>query len=114
MWIVQLAVRRPYTFVVMALLILILGGLSVLSTPTDILPEIDIPVVSVIWTYNGMAAEEMEKRITTYSEFSISSTVNDVKTIESQTLNGVSVIKVYFHPTVKIDTAIAQVTAVSQ
>jgi len=114
MWIVQLALRRPYTFVVMAILIVLLGGLSVLKTPTDILPEIDIPVVSVIWSYSGMAADEMEKRITTFSEFAISSTVNDVKNIESQTLNGVGVIRVYFHPNVKIDTAIAQITASAQ
>src|SRR5262245_52423059 len=113
MWIVQLALRRPYTFVVMALLIVILGALSIASAPIDILPEIDIPVVSVIWTYNGMATEDVEKRITSYSEFAISSNVNDVKNIESQSLNGVSVIKVYFHPTVKIEAALAQVTAVS-
>jgi multidrug efflux pump subunit AcrB len=113
MWIVKLALRQPYTFVVVALLILILGVVSIRNTPTDIFPVIDIPVISVIWTYNGLSTPEMESRIALYSEFSISAAVNDVKDIESQTLNGVSVIKIFFHPTVSIDTAMAQLTAVS-
>ena len=113
MWIVKLALRRPYTFVVAALLILLLGIVSIRNTPTDIFPVIDIPVISVIWTYNGLSTPEMESRIALYSEFSISAAVNDVKDIESQTLSGVSVIKIFFHPTVSIDTAMAQLTAVS-
>ncbi len=113
MWIVKLALRQPYTFVVAALLILLLGLVSIRKTPTDIFPVIDIPVISVIWTYNGLSTPEMESRIALYSEFSISAAVNDVKDIESQTLNGVSVIKIFFHPTVSIDTAMAQLTAVS-
>jgi multidrug efflux pump subunit AcrB len=113
MWIVKLALRQPYTFVVVALLILLLGVVSIRKTPTDIFPVIDIPVISVIWTYNGLSTPEMESRIALYSEFSISAAVNDVKDIESQTINGVSVIKIFFHPTVSIDTAMAQLTAVS-
>jgi multidrug efflux pump subunit AcrB len=113
MWIVKLALRQPYTFVVIALLILLLGVVAIRKTPTDIFPVIDIPVISVIWTYNGLSTPEMESRIALYSEFSISAAVNDVKDIESQTLNGVSVIKIFFHPTVSIDTAMAQLTAVS-
>jgi CzcA family heavy metal efflux pump len=114
MWIVKLALRRPYTFVVMALGILIIGVAAIRKTPTDIFPEIDIPVVSVIWTYNGLPADDMAKRITTYSEFTLSSVVSDVKDIQSHSLNGVTVIKVFFHPGVKIDAAIAQITAISQ
>src|SRR5262245_56321863 len=108
MWIVKLALRRPYTFVVAALLILLLGIVSIRNTPTDIFPVIDIPVISVIWTYNGLSTPEMESRIALYSEFSISAAVNDVKDIESQTLSGVSVIKIFFHPTVSIDTEMEQ------
>src|SRR3954451_5023431 len=114
MWIVQLALRRPYTFVVMALLILVLGVTSVTQMRTDIFPEIDIPVISVIWTYKGMDAEEFEKRITTFSEYATSSNVNDIRKIESQTLNGVAVVKVYFHPGVDVGVAMSQVTSVSQ
>ena len=114
MWIVQLALRRPHTFIVMAVLIVFLGGVSIRRTPTDIFPEIGIPVVSVIWEYGGMSTKEMESRITTYSEYTISSTVNDVKSIQSQTLNGISVIKIFFHPNVNIASAVAQVTAISQ
>src|SRR5437867_3459694 len=114
MWIVRLALRRPYTFVVMALLILLLGVLSIATTPTDIFPEIDIPVVSLIWDYQGLATAEMANQITTFSEYTLSSAVNDVRNIESQTLNGISVIRVYFQPNVQIDAAVAQITAVSQ
>ncbi len=113
MWIVRLALDRPYTFVVAAILILLLGVFSIASMPTDIFPVIDIPVVSIIWTYQGLPTPEMEKRITTFSEF-VLALVNDVKSIESQTLNGVSVVKIYFHPTVRIDAAMAQVTAAVQ
>lgn len=114
MWLVRLALNRPYTFVVMAILIVLLAGVSIWQTPTDIFPEIDIPVVSIIWTYKGMAPEEIERRITTYSENSTGGNVNDVRRIESQTLNGVSIIKIYFHPNVNIGVAMAQVSALSQ
>jgi CzcA family heavy metal efflux pump len=114
MWIVRLALNRPYTFVVLALLIVILGFAMIQQTPTDIFPDIDIPVVSVIWNYRGLSTKDMESQMTIFSEYSISSVVSDIKNIESQTLPGVAVIKIYFHPTVKIDAAISQVTAVSQ
>jgi len=111
---VKLALRRPYTFVVMSLLVLILGGITIRETPKDIFPNIDIPVVSVVWTYSGLSTQDMEKQITTFSEFSTSFAVNNIKNIESQTLNGVAVVKVYFHPGVDVASAVAQVTAVSQ
>jgi multidrug efflux pump subunit AcrB len=114
MWIVRLALRRPYTFVVMGLLIVLLGGLAIATMPTDIFPEIEIPVVSVIWNYDGLTTEEMAARITTFSEYTISSAVSDVRTIESQTYPGVGVIKIYFQPNVDVEAALAQVTAVSQ
>jgi multidrug efflux pump subunit AcrB len=100
--------------VVLALLIVILGFAMMHLTPTDIFPNIDIPVVSVIWNYKGLSTRDMETQMTIFSEYVISSVVSDIKNIESQTLNGVAVVKIYFHPTVKIDAAIAQVTAVSQ
>src|SRR3954462_14055820 len=114
MWIVNLALRRPYTFVVMALLILVLGGLSAAWMRTDIFPEIDIPVINIIWTYKGMDAEEFERRITTFSEYAITSNVNDIRKVESQTVNGVAVIKIYFHPGTDVGVAMSQVTSVSQ
>src|SRR5450432_1341966 len=114
MWIVRLALRRPYTFVVFALLILILGPLSILNTPTDIFPEIDIPVVTMIWNYSGLSPQEMAGRIVTLSERSLTTTVNDIDHIESQSLSGIAVIKIYFKPKVNIGNAVAQVTAVAQ
>jgi multidrug efflux pump subunit AcrB len=114
MWIVRLALSRPYTFVVMAILIVLLASVAIWQTPTDIFPEIDIPVVSVIWTYKGMAPEEVERRITTYTENSIGGNVNDIRRIESQTLNGVAILKIYFHPNVNVGVAMAQVTAQMQ
>ncbi len=114
MWIVRLALRRTYTFVVMALLILILGSLAIYNTPTDIFPSIDIPVVSVIWSYTGLSAEEMSSRIVVGYERGLTATVNDIEHIESQSLNGLGVVKIYFHPNVRIDMAVAQVTALSQ
>ncbi len=114
MWIVRLALRRPYTFIVAALLIIVFGVISLRQTPTDIFPNVDIPVVSVVWTYNGLATPDMEKQITTFSEFATSFAVNDIKNIESQTLNGVSVVKIYFHEGVDVAAAVAQVTSVSQ
>src|SRR3954469_12804736 len=114
MWIVRLALRRPYTFIVMALLIVMLGIASIRKTPTDIFPNIDIPVVSVVWTYSELSTEEMERQITTFSEFSTSFAGSNIKRIESQTLNGVAVIKIYFQPDVDIASATAQVTGVAQ
>jgi multidrug efflux pump subunit AcrB len=113
MWVVKLALNRPYTFIVLSVLILLLGITAIVSTPTDIFPKIDIPVVSVIWTYDGLPTSDMEKRVTTFSEF-VMALVNDVKSIESQTLSGVSVIKIYFQPQVRIDAAMAQVTSAVQ
>jgi multidrug efflux pump subunit AcrB len=114
MWIVRLALRRPYTFVVFALLILILGVFSILSMPTDIFPNIDIPVITVVWGYNGLSAQEMSTRIIYNSERSMTTTVNDIDHIESQSLNGIGIIKIFFHPHVNIGAAIAQVTAIAQ
>jgi multidrug efflux pump subunit AcrB len=114
MWIVQLALRRPYTFIVGALLVVLFGVLSALRMPTDILPELDIPVVSVIWSYNGLPPEEMERRFGTPYERAVTTTVNDVEHIESQSLAGVTVIKVFFQPGARIESAVAQLAAVSQ
>ena len=114
MWIVRLALRRPYTFVVMAVLIAILGGVAVSSMPVDIFPYIDIPVVSVVWIYNGLSPEEMEKRVVTIFERGLTTTVNDVEHIESQTYNGISVVRVFFQPKAKIEMALAQVAAMTQ
>jgi CzcA family heavy metal efflux pump len=108
MWIVRLALRRPYTFVVMAVLIALLGGVTIKTTPVDIFPVIDIPVVSVIWTYSGISPEEMERRIVTVAERSYTTTVNDIEHMESQSLNGVSVTRIYFQPEAKVEMAIAQ------
>jgi CzcA family heavy metal efflux pump len=114
MWIVRIALRLPYTFVVGALLILILGVVTINRMTTDIFPEINIPVVSVIWSYNGVSPDEMEKRIVTVSERAFTTTVNDIEHMESQSMKGVSVIKVYFQPGAKIEAAVAQLTATSQ
>jgi CzcA family heavy metal efflux pump len=113
MWIVRLALRRPYTFAVFALLILILGVFSILSMPTDIFPNIDIPVATVAWSYTGLSAQEMANRITYPSERALTTTVNDIDHIESQTLNGVGLIKVFFKPSVNIGVAMAQISSVS-
>jgi multidrug efflux pump subunit AcrB len=114
MWIVRLALRRPYTFAVFALLLLIIGAFSIETMPTDIFPNINIPVVSVVWQYAGLSAEEMSNRIIANSERGITTTVNDIEHIESQSLNGIGVIKIYFQPRVSVAQAVAQVTAVSQ
>lgn len=110
MWIVRLALNKPYTFIVTAILIVILGCSSIATTPTDIFPNIDIPQVTVIWSYSGLPAKEMEQRITTFSEF-VMAVVNDVKSIDSQTTNGAAVIKISFQPQVRIDAAMSQVGA---
>ena len=114
MWLVRLALQRPYTFVVMAILIVLLAGVSIWQTPTDIFPEIDIPIVTIIWTYRGMDPAEIEKRITIFSENSTGGNVSNIRRIESQTVNGVALIKVYFHPGASVDAAMAQVTAMCQ
>ncbi|MGD0127191.1 MAG: efflux RND transporter permease subunit [Terriglobia bacterium] len=114
MWIVRLALRRPYTFVVMSILIAILGVVSILTMPTDIFPNIDIPVVSVIWSYSGVSPDDMEKRIVTICERSMTTIVNDIEHIESQSYYGLSVIKVYLQPKAKPEMAIAQITSLTQ
>jgi len=114
MWIVALALRRPYTFVVMALLIIILTPITILRTPVDIFPEINIPVVSVVWNYTGLSPQEMADRIVTNSERGFTVTVNDIEHQESQSLNGIAVIKIFFRPSVNIAMAVTQVTAISQ
>src|SRR5450631_2766477 len=114
MWLVRIALRRPYTFVVMSMLIVILGVVTILRMPTDIFPYIDIPVVSVIWNYGGLSPEEMEKRIVTVFERTLTTTVNDIEHMESTSYNGASVTRVYFQPNVSIDMAVAQITASSQ
>jgi multidrug efflux pump subunit AcrB len=114
MWIVRLALRRPYTFIVMSLLILILGVVSIFRTPVDIFPVVDIPVVSVIWTFTGMGPQEMTDRITTNSERAFTTTVNDIEHMESSSMNGVSVTKIFFQPGANIPAAVAQITASAQ
>ncbi|HVI10333.1 MAG TPA: efflux RND transporter permease subunit [Candidatus Binatia bacterium] len=114
MWIVALALRRPYTFVVMAIVIIILFGVTVVRTPVDIFPSIDIPVVSVVWFYTGMSPQDMADRIVANSERSITTTVNDIEHMESQSVYGLGVIKVYFRPGTNIQGAIAQITAIGQ
>ena len=114
MWIVKIALERPLTFIVLALLLLILGPLAILNTPTDIFPNIDIPVVSVVWQYTGLPADDMNNRIVTGFERSLTTTVNDVEHTETQSLNGVGLVKVFFQPNVKIDMAVAQITSISQ
>jgi len=114
MWIVRLALRRPYTFAVFAFLILILGVFSILSMPTDIFPNIDIPVVTVVWQYTGLSADQMANRIISNSERGMTTTVSDIEHIESQSLNGIGVIKIFFHPQVNIGSAVSEVTAICQ
>jgi multidrug efflux pump subunit AcrB len=114
MWIVRLALQRPYTFVVMAILIFILGALAIVRTPTDIFPNINIPVVSIIWTYNGLVPEDVADRIVSITERALTTTVDNIEHIESQSLNGIAVVKVFLQPTASIQQGIAQITAVSQ
>ncbi len=114
MWIVRLALRRPYTFVVAAMVVALLGIVSILRMPTDIFPEVDIPVVSVIWSYGGISPEEMERRMTMISERAMTTTVNGIEHIESTSLSGAAVIRVYFQPGTKIEAAVAQITAINQ
>ena len=114
MWIVRLALRRPYTFVVLALLLLILGPIVILRTPTDIFPNINIPVVSILWNYPGLNPDDMSNRIVFQTERALTTLVDDISHIESQSLNGIAVVKVFFQPHANITKAIAQVTAISQ
>jgi CzcA family heavy metal efflux pump len=114
MWIVRVALNRPYTFVVLALLILGIGPLTIMRTPTDIFPNIDIPVVASIWNYGGLSAEDMANRIVSNYERTLTITVNDIEHIESQSLRGISIIKVFFQPGTRIDLAVAQMGASSQ
>jgi multidrug efflux pump subunit AcrB len=113
-WIVQVALRRPYTFIVLALLIMIFGVLSAFKTPTDIFPNINIPVISVVWTYTGLPPDDMSGRVVYYYERTLSAQVNDIEHIESQSLPGYGVVKVFFQKNVNINAALAQVTAASQ
>ncbi|HYA76818.1 MAG TPA: efflux RND transporter permease subunit [Burkholderiaceae bacterium] len=114
MWIVQIALRRPYTFIVMALLIVLATPLALSKLATDIFPEINIPVVSVIWNYSGLSAQEMGQRITSVTERALTTTVNDIEHIESQSLASVAIVKIFFQPSANIPTAIAQVVSISQ
>ncbi|HTX36959.1 MAG TPA: efflux RND transporter permease subunit [Bryobacteraceae bacterium] len=114
MWIVRLALARPYTFIVLALLILILAPVVILRTPTDIFPNIDIPVIAAAFNYTGLSAEEMEERITSIYERSLTTTVNDIEHMESQSIDGRAIIKVFFQPGANINAAVAQVSAISQ
>jgi multidrug efflux pump subunit AcrB len=110
-WIVRVALSRPYTFIVLTLLILLISPLVIQRTPVDIFPNVNIPVVAVLWNYTGLSAEEMEERIATQFERNLTTSVNDMEHTESQTVNGRSIIKIFFHPNVKIEMAVAQVTA---
>ena len=114
MWIVRIALARPYTFVVVALLILILAPIVILRTPTDIFPNIDIPVIAAAFNYTGLSAEEMEERITSIYERSLTTTVNDIEHMESQSIDGRSIIKIFFQPGADINAAVGQVSAISQ
>ena len=114
MWIVKLALRRPYTFVVMSVLILVMGALAILRTPTDIFPNINIPVISIIWSYNGLVPKDMADRIVSVTERNLTTVVDNIEHIESQSLYGIAVVKVFLQPTASVDRGIAQITASSQ
>jgi multidrug efflux pump subunit AcrB len=114
MWIVLLALRRPYTFVVAALLVVIGGVFAVRNTPTDILPPLDVPVISVVWTYDGLSAQEVERQITQFSEYSLAGNVSDIQRLESQSFDGTGVIRIFLQPNADMAAAMAQITAASQ
>jgi multidrug efflux pump subunit AcrB len=114
MWLVRIALRRPYTFVVMAMLIVILGVVTILKMPTDIFPDIDIPVISIVFNYGGLSPEQMEKRIVTNFERMVTTVVNDIEHVESQSITGMGVVKLYLQPGANVDGATAQVTAAAQ
>src|SRR5689334_24512580 len=113
MWIVRLALRRPYTIAILSFVILLFGALGITRMRTDIFPSIDIPVVVVVWNYPGLSAEDMERRIVVISERAYSTTIDGITHIESQSIAGIGLLKLYFEPDADIGTAIAQVTAVS-
>ena len=114
MWIVWLALKRPYTFIVLALVIVIVTPLVILRMPVDVLPDINIPVVSVVWFYGGLSPSEMADRIVSNSERGLTTTVNDIEHLESQSLSGIGVIKIFFQPGANIQTALSQTTAIVQ
>src|ERR1700739_524316 len=114
MWIVKLALRRPYTFTVLALLILILGPIVILRTPTDVFPEINIPVVSIVWNYTGLSSEDMGNRIVSVTERALTTLVDDIEHVESQSLDGIAVVKVFFQTNANIEKEMAHVPAISQ
>ena len=114
MWIVRIALSRPYTFIVLALLILIVSPMVILRTPTDIFPNIDIPVIAAVWKYTGLNAEEMEGRMTSVYERILTTAVNNIEHIESMTVNGRAIVKIFLQPGASVDAATAQVTAASQ
>jgi multidrug efflux pump subunit AcrB len=114
MWIVRIALGRPYTFIMLSVLIVLMGGYAILTTATDIFPNIKIPIAAVIWRYNGILPEEIADRIVLFSERIAQTTVNDVEHTESQSVNGVSVVKYFFQPDVDPDLSFAQITAISQ
>src|ERR1700728_241297 len=114
MWVVQIALKRPYTFIVLSLLIALFGVRSALMTPTDIFPNINIPVISVVWTYSGLLPDDMSGRVIYYYERTLTAQVNDIEHVESQSLPGYGVVKIFFQKTVNISAALAQVTAASQ
>ncbi len=114
MWIVRIALERPYTIAVMAILILLMGGLAIVRTPTDIFPNINIPVVSIIWTYTGMVPEDIDARILDVTQRALTTTVDNIEHIESQSLYGIGVVKVFLQPTANVQQGIAEITAVSQ
>ena len=113
-WIVKLALDRPYTFIILALLILIMSPVTIMRTPTDIFPNINIPVIAVAWQYTGLNPEEMEGRLTSVYERSLTTTVDNIEHIESTTVNGQAIVKIFLQPGASLDTANAQVTAISQ
>jgi multidrug efflux pump subunit AcrB len=114
MWIVKIALQRPYTFVVLAILIVAMGAVAIFSTPTDIFPNINIPVVSIIWTYNGLVPQDMSDRIVSITERNLTTVVDNIQHIESQSLYGIAVVKVFLQPSASLDRAVAQITASSQ
>src|SRR6202522_2691038 len=114
MWIVRLALRRPYTFAVMAILILVMGLIAISHTPTNIFPNTVISVVSIIWYYAGVVPAEMNDRIINVTERALTATVDNIEHIESQSLYGVAVVKVFLQPTANVERGIAQITAISQ
>ena len=114
MWIVRLALRRPYSFVVFSLLMLLLGVATCVEAPKDIYPYINIPVVTIVWSYSGLTPQEMEGRIVTVCERGLTTTVNDIEHTQSESYQGVSVIRVFFQPTVKVELALSQITDVVQ